>query len=57
MTCPTMVVHEAGLLLAGVDTAPQLVSAPSLETRRVPGAGKAAHRWRERTLRALLDQP
>jgi len=57
MTCPTMVVHEAGLLLAGVDTAPQLVSAPSLETGRVPRAGKAAHHWRGHALRVLLDQP
>jgi len=57
MTCPTMVVHEASLSLAGVDTAPQLVSAPSLETGRVPGAGKVAHRWRGRALRVLLDRP
>jgi len=57
MMCPTMVVHEAGLLLAGVDTAPQLVSAPSLETGRAPGAGKAAHRWCRCALRALPDRP
>jgi len=57
MTCPTMVVHEASLLLAGVDTAPQLVSAPSLETGRAPGAGEAAHHWRECALRALPDRP
>jgi len=57
MTCPTMVVHEACLLLAGVDTAPQLVSVPPLETRRDPGAGMAVHHWCRCALRALVDQP